>query len=288
MTSKVFWMGVFTAVIWASAFPGIRAGLEGYRPLELVWLRFTIASIVLLVLCARAKRRWPERADLPRFMLLGLMGITAYQIPLNYGQLTVPSGTASMIINTAPIWAAILSWAIRRDRLSGIQMGGIGLGFLGVVVITLGQQKQLGTGEGILLVLFAALMHSGSFLVHKPLLEKYSPLVVTTFGVMFGSLPLLPWAPSALQTLAHAPWPATISVVYLGIFPAALAYVLWSRVLSQLSITRTAGFLYLIPPVSLLLAWIWHGEVPSILSVAGGAIALVGVAAVTLARHKPA
>lgn len=280
MQRKTLWAGLVTALVWASAFPGIREGLKAYAPIELILLRFSVAATALLILCLREPRRWPERADMFRFVALGVLGITCYQIPLNYGQRTVPSGTASLIINTAPLWTALFSRLFLGERATRVQLLGIVMGFCGVAVITLGQQKALGGGSGIFLVLVAAMAHSGSFLIQKPLLQKYSPLTVTAFTVVFGVLPLIPWISPTADALQAAPWTVTATVVYLGLFPAALAYLLWNRVVAQLPVSRAVSFLYLIPPFSLLMGWVWHGEIPSLLSVLGGVLALAGVALV--------
>lgn len=279
MITRATWRdGLFTMLIWASAFPAIRQGLKEYPPKDLILLRFTTASIVLFLMCLRRERKWPERRDLPRFLLLGFLGITVYQLSLNYGQLTVPSGTASLIINTAPLWAALFSWLQLRERIGKRQVFGLALGFLGIATITLGQNRTIGMGRGLALVGLGALAHSGSFIVQKPLLEKYSPLTVTAFTVLFGVLPLAPWAHETIAVVRQAHAATTLTVLYLGLFPAAVAYVFWNRVVSQLPVSRAASFLYLVPPFSFFMAWIWHREIPTAISLLGGVIALAGVA----------
>lgn len=287
MTRRVLWTGLFTALVWASAFPGIRAGLRFFSPPQLILFRFGIAALFLFALCLRQPRQWPERQDLLRFFALGSLGVSGYQILLNIGQQSVPSGTASLIINTAPIWAALFSVFFLDEHLTKVQGLGIFFGFVGVVVIAGGRLRGETASLGILWVVFASLSHGSSFLVQKPLLRKYTPLTVTTFTILFGLVPLLPWTFSTARAVALAPWKGIATVVYLGLFPAGIAYVSWNRVVAALPVSRAASFLYLIAPFSLAIAWLWHGEVPGWSAWVGGFVALAGVYVVLRGASEP-
>ena len=92
-----------TLLLWSSAFAGIRAGLRAYSPLHLGLLRFLIASLVLLIYAGIAHFRRPELRDVPALIFSGAVGITWYNIALNYGEVRVSAGAASFLIASTPI-----------------------------------------------------------------------------------------------------------------------------------------------------------------------------------------
>lgn len=277
----------FTVFMWASAFPAIRAALSTFGPGELAALRFAVASAALALYMAWIRPKLPSRGDIPRLLAVGGLGIAAYNLLLNFGSRTVDAGTASFVVNTAPVFTALLGTALLGERLRVLGWVGIGLSLSGVAMIAVGR-GDMGFGAGALLVLAAAICQATQFVLQKPLLARYGALPVTACLIWAGTAMLFPFLPSGLATAGAAPIEALAAVVFLGLGPAALAYVAWSYALARLPVARAASFLYLVPPIATLISWVWLGEVPGWGTFAGGAVALAGVVLVNTVGRSPA
>jgi drug/metabolite transporter (DMT)-like permease len=266
-----------TLLFWSSAFAGIRAALSDYSPKHLVLFRFSVASLVLAAYAVLTRMRLPDKRDLPAILLIGFLGITVYQIALAYGQVTVSAGAASLLIAAGPIFTALLATAFLGERLRIWGWSGIALSFFGVTLIALGEGKGMKFDPGAFLVLLAAFSAALYFVIQKPYLRKYKALELTAYSIWAGTLFTLIFLPGLTQAVSHAPLNATLPVIYLGIFPAALAYVTWTYVLSRFPASNAVSFLYLNPALAILIAWVWLEEVPTVLSLIGGILAISGV-----------
>lgn len=274
-------------LLWASAFAGIRAGMrlspsgtvgpDGYGPGELALLRFGTASTVLALYAFTKRMRLPERSELPLIGLTGFLGISVYHVALNFGEMTVQAGAASLLISAAPVFTALLSVAVLKERLTGIGWLGILLAFAGVALIALSGGRGLRFTPGALLILLAATVAAVYSILSKQLLRRHAALEFTCYSIWAGTLPLLVFLPGLLRRLPVAAPQATFAVIYLGIFPAAIAYVLWNYALARMPASLLSSFLYLSPVLASLIAWVWLGEVPALLTLVGGAIAILGV-----------
>lgn len=271
-----------TIVLWASAFPGIRAGLRGYSPAHVGLLRYVVASVVLAVYALATRMPLPHWRDVPGIALTGLLGITLYNVTLNSGEVSVTSGIASFIVASAPVFVALEATAFLGERLRVVGWLGIILSFAGVAVIGLGTDGGLHLNPYALLVLAAAILQSLYFVGQKPFLRRYSPVQYTSYAIWAGTFFLLVFSPGIGQQVQVAPLSATLAVVYLGVFPGALAYVSWAFALSRLPTSIAGSFLYLVPILATGIAWVWLGEFVPPIALVGGAIVLAGVILLTL------
>jgi drug/metabolite transporter (DMT)-like permease len=266
-------------LLWAASFPVTHIALAAYAPEHLALARYSLATLVLLAYCILVRAPLPRRADLPALALTGLLCGTAYQLGFNYGMRTVASGAAAVLVDTVPIFAALFGVLFLRERLGVWAVGGIALGFIGTVLIALGEAGggdfSFEPGAGYLLL--AALAFSLGSVVQKPLLSRLPAVPVTAYYFVAATLGLAGFAPGLPASIAAAPASANWALLFLAVFPAALSFALWSYALARLPVAQVSSSLYLVPVFTFPIAWVWLGEVPGALSIIGGAITLAGV-----------
>lgn len=278
---KAILLGIITITMWASSFTAIRVGLiGGYSSGHLVLARLLTASAIfgIYALWPGTQFKLPKKDDLIKIIILGFIGISIYNLGITFGEQTVSAGTASMIIGAAPIFTSLIAVLVLKERLSYFGWGGLFVGFIGIIIITLGTTGSTFTiSGGALMILTACIATSIYFVFQKPFLKDYKAIEWIAYITWFGALPFLVFLPGLLGTIKGATLQASLATIYLGIFPSAIGYVTWAMAFSLAEASYVSRIMYAQPVIAIIIAWLWLGELPSLLSGIGGFIAISSI-----------
>jgi drug/metabolite transporter (DMT)-like permease len=281
------------AVVWGTAFVGIKEVLRELSPATLTILRFAIADICLLVVLAAVPSTRPrfERRDWWRVAVLGITGVPGYHLALNWGEQRTSASVAALIVATAPVMVALGSAALLRERVTARRWLGIALAFAGVAVLAFAHRTG-GTStsiRGVLVAILAPVSWAVYTIVAKPLTQRASSLQVTATGMLVGSLALLPFVSGQtvreIGDLSAAGW---AWMVQLAVGSSVLGYFLFVWALARLEATKVAVFLYAVPVVAILSAWIILHEPLGASVLVAAALVIAGVVLAQQERIEPA
>ncbi|MBK6015769.1 DMT family transporter [Streptomyces sp. MBT53] len=276
---------VVTVVLWASAFVSIRSAGAAYSPGALALGRLASGALTLSVICLVRREGLPPRSAWRGIAISGALWFGFYMVVLNWGEQQVDAGTAALVVNIGPILIALLGSRLLGDAMPPRLLAGMAVSFAGAVTVGLSMSGEGGSSVlGVVLCLLAAVAYAGGVVAQKPALGRASALQVTTFGCLIGAVLCLPFAGQLVQDAADAPVSATLNMVYLGVFPTALAFTTWAYALARTTASRMGATTYAVPALVVLMSWLALGEVPGLLTLAGGVLCLAGVA---VSRSRP-
>lgn len=283
--ASLAWLaGIVVVVLWASAFPAIRTAAPALGVFGLTISRLVIASFVLVMIGVLTKKvRLPQLVDLPLIIACGVCGMAGYFLLLNWGELYVPAGTASMIVSASPIVSVAIATLFLREPLTKSIVIGSGVAISGVVVVCLAR-AGIDLSLAVWIIVAAALLLGAYHPLTKSLLKKYSGLEVATYATVSAGVLTLPFLPLAWSQLSSASTEAWLAAIYLGVFPSALGYALWGFCLSRLTLATTTSFLYVVPVVAVGIGYLWLDEVPLVYEIIGGVLTVVGVVILNVYR----
>jgi len=277
-TARAAIAALATAFLWASAFPAVKYLLDYYSAESIMLLRFLVASLTLIMIAAVKKIKLPEKKDLPLFALGGFVGIFLYAWLFITGTDAVPAGVSSFLIASAPVFTALLSISILKEKVKLFSWIGMAVSLCGLLMITASQMHGFVMNMGVVLLVGASIATSVYTIVQRRLTKKYTPLAATVYTVCFGTLFMFVFLPGLLREMPGVPLTVNLIPVYLGAFPAAIAYLLWSYALSKAKSTAHVTMsLYLIPFLATLFAFLWLNERIALSAFIGGIVIILGM-----------
>ena len=272
-------------MLWASAFVAIRHLAEVFTPGALSLGRLLVGTLALGAVLLT--RRWvaPTPGEWARLVAIGLLWFALYNVALNAGERRVDAGTAALLIQLSPVLVALLAAVFLGERLTAWLGIGLAVAFAGVVLIatsTSGHDER--DPWGVVLCLVSAAAYAVSLVLQKPLTARLSAVQITWTACAVGTLACLPFSGALLDGVRDASGADVWWLVYLGLFPTAIAFSTYAYALSHMDAGSLSVTTYLVPPITVAMSWLLLGEVPPVLAYVGGALCLAGVA---LARRRP-
>jgi drug/metabolite transporter (DMT)-like permease len=281
--AKVWTALVTVYIIWGSTYLGIAYAGETIPPLFAASTRFITAGALMTVVVLKVRHgtlRMPRR-ELLSCALIGCLLPGANSV-LFFAERNVPTGLASLIIASVPLWVMVLRVGVGRERLPWPVLAGVGVGFAGVAVLA--QPSGGAKAYGIALCVLSALMWStGSFLSSR-LPMPADPFSATAVEMLTGGLVMLPLS---LFTLHHFS-PSTTSIlawIYLVTFGSIVGYTAYVWLLANAPLGMVSTYAYVNPVVAITLGVLFRGESVTWRLLIGAAIVVVAVAAVV--RREP-
>jgi len=248
---------LFYIVLWASAFVPSKVGVVGTSPLWFLVVRFTVSGLLALALARALGARMPRgRREWVAAVVYGLLGNAVY-LGCTYVALRhIASGIGAIVASTNPLALALAAPWLLREPLTPLKLGGLLLGFGGVVAIMI---VRAGTGSadpGDVALAFAGVLGSvGSTIVFKRWCADLDLRAVNAVQLLAAAIVLLPLAP-ALEGMPHArwSWELIVSFWYVVLVMSLGASLLWFWLLAHGEASRVSAYYFLTPVFGLALA----------------------------------
>ncbi|HEU5012418.1 MAG TPA: DMT family transporter [Roseiflexaceae bacterium] len=268
--------------IWGSSFLFIKIGIESITPAVLVAERLMLAALLMLgILHARGLRVPRQGRVLRDFLLTGAVGVALPFFLITWGEQHIPSGMAAILTATTPLFVVLLSYVVaQEERLAGLKLLGVAIGFGGVIVAVGLEHLELGSGSlwGYAANLGAAVCYAISGLYSRRAFRGMPALLPATGQITCAALVIAPIAFGVYGLPQALPAPRALgALIMLAVFCTTLAYILNFWLLERLGATRSSMVSYLLPPIALVYGALILDETITRDAVVGLLFVLVGI-----------
>jgi len=279
---KIYLKLLLTAIFWGGTFVAGRLVAQNVGPYSIAFLRFTIASILLLLLTWRIEGKPPklQKSQIIPVILLGIIGIFIYNVMFFKALKIITAGRASLIIATCPIFITICSAIFFKEKIRLVKGIGIAISVCGaIIVISKGNLRGIfedGLGLGELYIFCCVLSWVTYSLIGKVVMKNLSPLASVSYSATVGAIALL--VPALLEGLVQnivnqsaLDW---LCISYLGVFGTVIGFVWYYQGVERIGPTKAGLFINFVPISAILCAFFILNE-PITLSLATGAVLVI-------------
>jgi drug/metabolite transporter (DMT)-like permease len=264
------------SVLWGGSFFFNGVALRELPPLTVVFLRVVLAAILLMPLLWIYRIRFPAGLSgwRPFFALAFLNNVLPFSL-IVIGQTYIPSGLASILNATTPLFTVLVMAAAGDEKLIARRVAGVVIGLVGVAILR-GEGLGFGSGQGfgILLCLAGALSYGLSALYARRKLSDSPPLATATFQMLASSL-MMTLIAAVFERPWQLPMPGTatwLAMLGLAALSTALAYIVFFQVLRRSGPTNVMLVTLLIPVTAILLGYLVLDETISLREILGALV----------------
>ena len=272
-----------TIVIWGTSFISTKLLLADFAPVEILFFRFVMGLLALLLVCPRRLRGTTRGQELT-FAAAGLCGICMYYLLENIALTCTMASNVGVIISVAPFFTALLTRFVSKEEEGSLGPGfflGFGVAMAGIFLISFNGSRLELNPAGDLLALLAALVWACySVLTRKISGYGYHTILTTRRVFFYGILWMVPALALSGGRLGLERFlnPAHLfNIVYLGLGASALCFVTWNFAVRELGAVRTSIYIYLVPVITVAASALVLGERVTPLAAAGTALTLAGL-----------
>ncbi|MCU4948327.1 MULTISPECIES: DMT family transporter [Bacillus cereus group] len=272
---------ILASSIWGGMYVVVKVLVSVIPPLELVWLRYLVAIVALLIIGFVTKQKWRiEKRYLLIIIAIGVIGYAISIVTQETGTMLSSAQMGAIITSSTPAFMVVFAWLILKERLTFKKGISVCLATIGVVIIVGIGDLNMSNMLGGISLLIAALTWALMSVLVKRLPSDYSQIVVTTYSTLIALIVLTPFVLPRLHAIDVSQLTRpTIwgGLLYLGIISTAIAFLLWNRGLQMLNASSGGLFFFFQPVVGTLLGWLILGEKIGVTFWVGSILILAGV-----------
>ena len=279
---KIYLKLLLTALFWGGTFVAGRLVTQNVGPYSIALLRFTIASILLLLLTWRIEGKLPklQKSQIIPIILLGIIGIFIYNVMFFKALKIIEAGRASLIIATCPIFITICSAIFLKEKINLVKGLGIVISVCGaIIVISKGNISRIfegGLGLGELYIFCCVLSWVTYSLIGKSVMKSLSPLASVSYSAVVGAAALAVPAffEGLVWNIANQSAVDWLCISYLGVFGTVIGFVWYYQGVERIGPTKAGLFINFVPISAILCAFFILAE-PITPSLAAGAVLVI-------------
>lgn len=288
-TAWFFLLLALASLMWSAQGTAVRVLDRHMGPIAITFLPFYVTTVLFVPLLLRERRKnpgaaTPSASDWWQFAVAGVAGQVLAQLGMTWGISRSLASNGAILNLLIPVISAVLASFMLKERITLLRVAALGIGLLGVVLMSVDDLQQASFGEmryllGNMLILGGCLGSSFYNVYCKALMQRFSEIEILIFSYItasLASLPLLLWQePECLTRFPQFDWKSWAAFAFLALFMYGVSMLLFFAALQHLDVTTASASLYLVPVFGVILAAGLLGERLSVLAMAGSAVVLV-------------